>query len=101
MTLIEVLEDCIQKVDSIRLPVAEAANILQLTGIAENLRACINALSTQSPEGEEGQEAPEGDIPEGDAPEAEVEGDSAEEGADHQETDEEEDLFGEKEGGKE
>lgn len=64
MTVLEVLESCVQRVHGIRLPVAEAANTLQLAGVADDIQACINTLAAHAndsaaPAEDKGTEQPE------------------------------------------
>lgn len=77
MTVIEALSSCLQRVREIRLPVAEAVATLQLTGIADDIQACINTLAAHA-----GEKAADGDA---EAEEPEETGSA------------EEDLFGEAE----
>jgi hypothetical protein len=86
MTVLEVLGSCVQRIREIRLPVAEAVNTLQLTGIADDIQACIDTLAAH---------ADHGAVPEDKAkPEESGKTERTEEAQN-----EENDLFGEKAGG--
>lgn len=57
MTVLEVLGSCVERVNAIRLPVAEAANMLQLAGVADDIQACVNTLAAHAEAPEEGKGA--------------------------------------------
>lgn len=64
MTVLEVLGSCVQRINEIRLPVAEAVSTLQLAGVADDIQACINTLAAHAndsaaPEEDKGTEQPE------------------------------------------
>lgn len=48
MTVLEVLGSCVQRINEIRLPVAEAVSTLQLAGVADDIQACINTLEAHA-----------------------------------------------------
>ena len=95
MTVLEVLGSCVQRINGIRLPVAEAANMLQLAGVAGDIQACINTLAAHANDSA----APAEDAEQAEMPDAEPEAVAAapEEDPDARPTDDAEDLFGEKE----
>lgn len=89
MTVLEVLGSCAQRIREIRLPVAEAVNTLQLTGIADDIQACIDTLAAHADHGT----APE------DKEKPEESGETERMEETEEARNEENDLFGEKAGG--
>lgn len=66
MTVLEVLGSCTQRIQGIRLPVAEVESTLQLAQVVNDIQACINTLTAHAEEtpAEGAAEEPEAETPE-------------------------------------
>ena len=65
MTVLEVLGSCSQRIQGIRLPVAEVESTLQLAQVVDDIQACINTLAAYADQGaSSGSEAADQEAPE-------------------------------------
>ena len=65
MTVLEVLGSCAQRIQGIRLPVAEVESTLQLAQVVDDIQACINTLAAHADQGaSSGSEAADQEAPE-------------------------------------
>ena len=65
MTVLEVLGSCTQRIQGIRLPVAEVESTLQLAQVVNDIQACINTLAAHADQGaSSGSEAADQEAPE-------------------------------------
>lgn len=65
MTVLEVLGNCAQRIQGIRLPVGEAESTLQLAQVVNDIQACINTLAAYADQGaSSGSEAADQEAPE-------------------------------------
>lgn len=71
MTVLEVLKDCVGRLNGVRLPAAEAVNVIIISTAANDIQECINTLQAHA----DAAAAPEADAedPEGTGDQEEAE----------------------------
>lgn len=48
MTVLEVLKDCVGRLNGVRLPAAEAVNVIIISTAANDIQECINTLQAHA-----------------------------------------------------
>lgn len=51
MTVLEVLKDCVGRLNGVRLPAAEAVNVIIISTVANDIQECINTLRAHADAG--------------------------------------------------
>ena len=64
MTVIEVLESCVQRIQGARMPVREAESVYLMAGVANDIQACVNTLRAHAEPPAEPEEPEEAEEPE-------------------------------------